>query len=261
MTSLRRFITKKLLVRVKFKHFISGVSYVLVNKQLQDGLNNTFTGTTANPTIFIKMYSILYFVCCRASAFITCTMCIAQTIQIKAVFYQPKYWAIVGSIVTCYLTWTVVALVCFVVDMVTCDDAYLMCVPNLLPEVLTKLLFYGLPYAIPTIPVLLGGKFSEQLIYFIEVKLIDHVLKCPTECILVISKLPPFLAGVLTCFTLARYRSFRRRDKSTITVVIITMIFLVFNLGFLIHYYFHEVSGYLTQQYTTIANSMAIHDS
>ena len=48
-------------------------------------------------------------------------------------------------------------------------------------------------------------------------------------------------SGIVTCVTLARYRSLQKRDKSTMTIVIITAIFLVFNLAFLTHFYSHEV--------------------
>ena len=135
----------------------AGVSYVLIRTQLRAGLENTFTGLS--PSLFVKMYSFLYFVSCRASVFITCTMCITQTIQVRAVFYQPRYSAILASILSYYGTLVTISLAYFSINMVQCEDAYFLCVPVAHPHLMTTVLFYGIPYALPTLPVLGGGKF------------------------------------------------------------------------------------------------------
>ncbi|KAL5253173.1 hypothetical protein ACHWQZ_G013074 [Mnemiopsis leidyi] len=178
----------------------AGVSYVLIRTQLRAGLENTFTGLS--PSLFVKMYSFLYFVSCRASVFITCTMCITQTIQVRAVFYQPRYSAILASVLSYIVVWTIVALSYYTLNILVWKEAYLLSIPDIRHELLNKVLFHGVPFALPTLPVL--------------------------------------ICGVLTCSILIQSRSFRKRNKSTITVVIITITFLIFNLAFLAHYYFHE---------------------
>ena len=130
---------------------------MLIRTQLRAGLENTFTGLS--PSLFVKMYSFLYFVSCRASVFITCTMCITQTIQVRAVFYQPRYSAILASILSYYGTLVTISLAYFSINMVQCEDAYFLCVPVAHPHLMTTVLFYGIPYALPTLPVLGGGKF------------------------------------------------------------------------------------------------------
>ena len=132
------------------------MSYVLIKTQLVEGLENTFTALS--PSLFVKIYSFLYFVSCRASVFITCTMCITQTIQVRAVFYQPRYSAILASVLSYGGTLITISLAYFSLDMVSCDNPYFICVPVAHPHLMTTILFYGIPYALPTVPVLVGGE-------------------------------------------------------------------------------------------------------
>ena len=133
------------------------MSYVLIKTQLVEGLENTFTALS--PSLFVKIYSFLYFLSCRASVFITCTMCITQTIQVRAVFYQPRYSAILASMLSYCAVWSTVALCYYSLNIVDWRTSYLMCVPNIHPEILNKILFHGVPFALPTLPVVICGEF------------------------------------------------------------------------------------------------------
>jgi hypothetical protein len=76
------------------------------------------------------------------------------------VFYQPQYSAILASVISYYAVWITVALCYFSLDLLDWISAYLLCVPRIHPEVLNKILFHGVPFALPTLPVLVCGLFS-----------------------------------------------------------------------------------------------------
>ena len=127
----------------------------MIKTQLVEGLENTFTALS--PSLFAKIYSFLYFVSCRASVFITCTMCITQTIQVRAVFYQPRYSAILASVLSYCTVWITVALCYYSLDILAWRTAYLLYLPDIQSEMLNKMLFHGVPFALPTLPVLICG--------------------------------------------------------------------------------------------------------
>ena len=129
---------------------------MLLKTQLNSGLDQTFKVSIMHPNLMIKTYSMIFFVTTRASVFTMCTMSVTRTIQVLSVFYRPNYRSIVSSLTLYSITWVAIAITCFSWGWYMCSHVYVMCVPSFGVK-LTKILFYGLPYVVPTIPVLITG--------------------------------------------------------------------------------------------------------